>query len=277
MAWYAGPLASGDIGTTTTLALMRQTVDAGRRHPAVRAAALEAVRGQVAADPLTVARAVGRWLRAHTTFTRDPVDTELVRAPHILLDALARHGAIQADCNNLVTLYAAMVEALGFPVEFLVQGPTGGDYSHVLALVQTDRGPLPFDPSNPTSDIGWRPSAGVGREATMGARLGEDYLQFNTPSEVVNAPASEHWWSSLVSGVSSVAGAVLPLAERYGVLSPVVGYNADGTPRYASATLPLSASQAGYTAATQPVLFGMSLPVLALLGAGAFLLTSRRR
>jgi hypothetical protein len=215
-----------------------------------------------------------------------------------MLDTIRRDGVFLGDCDDLSVLLATLAEGAGYGTRFRVQGPDGGDYTHVLVDVQTPQGWVSLDPSNPTAEPGWAPSVGVGRESTM-RHLGQDYgpEEFGSPidgtvdfsgvsvvsplTEVVPtapvvADASASWWAELTRGITSVAGSVLPLAEAYGGVRRVIGWNADGTPRYAASTLPLSAGSAGYTSLTQPVAFGLSLPVLALVGVGVFLLLKRR-
>ncbi len=290
---------------------MRAAVDAGRADPLVRSAVLSALRDSPEKDPRSELAALLDYVREHMRYTRDPVDVEYVQTPRHLLETIRREGVASGDCDDSSILYASLAEAAGYPTRFLAVGPEGDTFSHVLVEVDTDNGWVPVDPSQRVAGVGYRPRVGVGREArTMG--LGQDVYvgvaeqsgyaagpatvsaegittvdlgggiqgMFQPTSEVQPAPApaptdggASDFWGSILSSVSKVATAALPLAERYGALRPVVGYDAQGRPIYAGATLPVSGAQgAAYTWLTQPTLGGLTGGQLLLLGGAVVLL-----
>jgi hypothetical protein len=309
------PLLDGDPGTLQTLQALSSFVSQYSGSPAVRSAVVEALRGAPRGTEADL-RGLLSWVRDHTRFTRDPLDTELVHSPVVILEIIRRDGVFLGDCDDLSGLLATLAEGAGYETRFHVQGPDGGDYSHVLVDVLTPTGWVSLDPSNPTADPGWAPSVGVGREATMGmgstlrGRLGDngdgsgtDYLAFGpeeygvpidgtvdyssavvsevVPQTVGVIASSTDWWDSFTSGLRSLATTVLPIAERYGVTpAPVVGYRTDGTPIYSASVLPVGGSQGAlWSSLSQPVIGGLSLGTLLIVGGAAFLLlgTGRRR
>lgn len=297
------PLADGDAGTGDTLGHMRALVSEAQTNPMLRGAVLDALRGLPRGAESDLDGLL-RWVRQYTRFTADPLDVEVLTSPGVMLEEIARTGQALGDCDELATLYAALAEAAGYPTRFRVQGPPGDRYTHVIVEVDAGGRWVPVDPSNPSAGVGWAPTVGIGREAVEMRGLGQDYGPEEygvatdgsgdyTGYETVNsipevtpvaagtpAPAGD-FWGGLVSGLQSLLSAGLPLAERYGAVKPVIGYSATGQPIYAGSTLPVGgAVGAGYTQLTQPILFGLSLPMLLLLGGGAYLLLSgskRRR
>lgn len=79
------------------------------------------------------------------------------------------------------------------------------------------------------------------------------------------------------SGVSKTVAGLLPVAERYGVVKPVVGYDAAGNPRYASSVLPVGgATGAAFSTLTQAGPLGLPWLAWLAIGGGALLLASKR-
>ena len=105
---------------------------------------------------------------------------------------------------------------------------------------------------------------------------------FSTPPTI--APASTpagsggDLWTNFAAGASSLLRTVLPLAERYDLLRPVVGRNPDGSAIYATATLPVGgASGAAFTSLSQVAFLGLTWGQVLLLGGGAILVFSMMR
>ena len=176
---------------------------------------------------------------------------------------------------------------------------------------------IPVDPSQRGRGVGWRPSVGVAREGSEmrvrknGKRLlGEDFFDsyaYETPTFDIaplsfgSLPAADSFGamdssSPAAVGVSDAGaggffssigdvfggllkgvGSLLPVAERYGVVRPVVGYDAVGRPRYASSVLPVGAAGAAWTGLTQPGPLGLPWVAWLAVGGGAVLLLSGRR
>ena len=76
-------------------------------------------------------------------------------------------------------------------------------------------------------------------------------------------------------GITKAVSGLLPVAERYGVVKPVVGYDAAGNPRYASSVLPVGGAYgAAFTGLTQPGPLGLPWLVWLVVGGGALVLLS---
>ncbi|MBX3377534.1 MAG: hypothetical protein KF678_11100 [Phycisphaeraceae bacterium] len=65
---------------------------------------------------------VYEFLRRHIVFKTDPWGTDQVTAPDTLLTRIAQTGQTSGDCDDVATLGASLVRALGFEPVFLVMG-----------------------------------------------------------------------------------------------------------------------------------------------------------
>lgn len=308
-------LLPGDAGTHQTLDRMRALVDAGAQLPETRLAVAAALSTALPRNPQSELSALLEWVQERWHYVRDPTTVELVQTPALMLREIRQRGEVQGDCDDAAVLFGALAESAGYPTQFVVQGPNGDLFRHVVIEVQAGGRWLAVDPSQGAHGIGWAPPAGrEAREMRYLARgLGQneqwpdeswptDYaipptngsgvLTISQVAGEVAPPSSASvpgptgsangggLLSDIVSGARSVLSAVIPLAERYGIVRPVVGYRSDGTPIYATATLPVSGtSGAAFTSLTQEAFLGLSWGQVLMLGGGilAYSLLGRRR
>ena len=303
-------LLPGDAGTHQTLGRMRALVDAGAQLPETRQAVAAALSTALPRNSQSELSALLEWVQEHWHYVRDPTTVELVQTPALMLREIRARGEVQGDCDDAAVLFGALAESAGYPTRFVVQGPDGDLFRHVVLEVQAGGRWLAVDPSQGTHGLGWAPPAG--REAReMRYRrngLGQDYTEplsywpteyyapltpsgdvvteiFSSPPAIsqVAAPASvsggwTQFFTDLARGTTAVLPQVLGVAERYGVVRPVVGYNADGTPRFATSTIPVGGAQGAlFTGLTQTAFLGMSWGQVLLLGGGAILVFGMMR
>lgn len=310
------PLLSGDAGTFQSLSAMRAAIDADRTSPLVRNAAVQAVAGAPERNFTSELTGILEYVRERVRFTRDPLDVEYVQSPDFLLRAIRQDGTAAGDCDDSAVLFAALAEAVGYETRFAVLGGAGENFSHVIVEVRDTAGRwVSVDPSQRGRGIGWRPTVGVGREGTEmrmrvnGKRLlGEDYIpgvafdlaSFDiAPLDFASLPAADSFgavdtsspaavgvtdtnaggfFSDLFGGLTKAVSAVLPIAERYGAVKPVIGYSTTGAPIYASATLPVAGAYgAAYTGLTQAGPLGLPWLAWLAVGGGALLLLTGKK
>lgn len=156
-------IPAGDAGIATTLARMRALVNGALADPGLVQLARWVVRGIDGHDREATTGALFDWFMAHYTYTLDPLSYELVVAPRAMLNALARSGEIQGDCDDAATLLASMLEAVGVATRFRVvqtATPTPGDsgFGHVLIEAETAPGDwTPLDVTLTDARMGDRP------------------------------------------------------------------------------------------------------------------------
>jgi len=110
------------------------------------------------------AQALYDGVRKLVRFTRDPHGVELLSSPWQVLRRKS------ADCDEMVILYCALAEAIGFETAFETVKASRAhpdQFSHVYALIRIPHtGWMPVDPSQPMG-IGWRPPAAWGHRAWL--------------------------------------------------------------------------------------------------------------
>lgn len=153
----------GRAGTRVTLQLMRQLAAQGASDPVVIDAAVRIVRlaGVAGHDVLGEIKACFEFSRDAIRYTRDPVGTELLQTPARILRVRA------GDCDDKSTLLAALLLAIGHPVEMAFRAIAAnpafpGAFSHVYVIARHGGREIPLDPTPPRARMGWefpRPSA----------------------------------------------------------------------------------------------------------------------
>lgn len=120
-------IPDGPAGTRETLKQMRQLVQIGRGDEQIRALSLGVINECEGKDWDCELRAIFNFVRSTIRYTLDPNDIELLQSPTQTL--ILRHG----DCDDMSTLLATMLEAVGHRCVFMALGfgPIG-EYSHVL-------------------------------------------------------------------------------------------------------------------------------------------------
>lgn len=252
------PIETGDRGIYQTLVRMRRELEQATRDPRLVMLARELVADAPPFDHDAQARAIHGWLGGRFRYVNDPTTMELLETPTRMLDEIEARGFVQEDCESIATLEGALLEAVGIPTRFhIIERRPSRGYAHVWLDAWTGDDWLPLDL---TLDVppGGRAPAGSGREAVypteapmiqlVPAGLGQDvatssgYLptEESTFTQVVT-PAPGFDWSAVTGFVEQSAQNILPLLERYGVLTPQPGqpalpYPGETTAQYLART-----------------------------------------
>jgi hypothetical protein len=130
----------GDAGTRATLDKMREVARWAATRPEVRGLAA------VLVDPL----GLEYFLRAHVRFARDPEGVEKIRNPVKLLYEIGEAAVGRGDCDDLATLAASVLLAMGRRPAFVVVG-RGDRFEHVYyGTIEPDGSLIPYDPQQRT-------------------------------------------------------------------------------------------------------------------------------
>jgi hypothetical protein len=122
------------VGTMTALAKK-----AAHEWP-IRQLAVEITKDVPSKSPTREIFAIYKWVRDHIRYRMDPLDLELVQAPHVTLQERA------GDCAAMTTLIWALCMALGHPVRGRTVGPGPGQQTHVQAQVFDRKRWIDVDP-----------------------------------------------------------------------------------------------------------------------------------
>lgn len=134
------------------LELMRQLIKTWGRDPALRDWANQVIRKVREGDSKQEIRRLAMGIKLRVRYSRDPWKIETVADP---LETLkVGYG----DCDDLVVLFGAAAQAIGYPVRLVMAGNTGAAWSHIYNEVylqdQNGRGKwIPVDLARPIGEI----------------------------------------------------------------------------------------------------------------------------
>lgn len=152
-AW-TGTLArmpNGRAGVFHTLRLMRAMVAQARTDPSIIQAAVSAVFLAPQKDEYAEAAAVFEFVRDHVRYVRDVLAIETLTDPRMTLQRMV------GDCDDQVTLLAALLESVGYPTRFVVAGYSDDrNFEHVYLQTLVNGEWIDADPTEP-NPFGWAP------------------------------------------------------------------------------------------------------------------------
>lgn len=146
-----GPLSDGAAGIFETLALMRRLVQQYKTDPAIRQAALSVAFLTPAQDDAAEVEAVYTFVRDYIRYTKDVFGIETLATPDKTLQM--RVG----DCDDMTVLLASMLESIGYPTRFVIEGYSDGvTWEHVYLEACLYGEWVALDPTEQVA-MGWHP------------------------------------------------------------------------------------------------------------------------
>jgi hypothetical protein len=144
-------------GTLATAGKIIRLIEQGKRDFCVRQQAIRVFRQHRVRpkDFLGEIAALFHWVRAHVRYTRDIHRVELLHSARRMLALRA------GDCDDMVILLGAMLEATGHPVRLVLVGsnPRKPDlFTHIYLEVRYRDQWIPLDPTM-HHQMGWAPRA----------------------------------------------------------------------------------------------------------------------
>jgi Transglutaminase-like superfamily len=86
------------------------------------------------------------WIRHAFVYRGE--NQEVIRTPEYMLAQFEREGHLEGDCDDISTLYAAFLKALGFQSRFVaIRVGRATDFSHVYVEVSVPNGWIAVDPT----------------------------------------------------------------------------------------------------------------------------------
>jgi transglutaminase-like putative cysteine protease len=125
-------------GPEDTISTMTEMVRGprGERSMVVYAATQAVIRGLQPKDYLSEILAIRNFVAEKCRYCNDPASTELVRDPQHIIEEIAKHGRISADCDDIACVTAAMARQVGRDAEFITVGfGEPGRFTHVFCRV----------------------------------------------------------------------------------------------------------------------------------------------
>lgn len=145
-------IARGNTGSTETVNAMTQLAYEGSIDPVVIKAAQDAIRLVPERNDYATFQAVLDDVRRRMRYTADPIDAEVVKHPRVAIQGSddSPNGREPMDCDDVSTLTAAMLGALGYQTRFVTVAADASrpkEWSHVYLVARTTAGAwVPMDP-----------------------------------------------------------------------------------------------------------------------------------
>ncbi len=128
-------LAVGDEGTLDTLATMNRLRDVYGTLPAIRRAALLVTGSAADDDQRDQVAKLAAFVRRALVYRQDPVNSEFMQTPDVVLLEINATGQAYGDCDDHVLLFAALCESLGVSCDIAgVKTPGSDTVNHVIAI-----------------------------------------------------------------------------------------------------------------------------------------------
>lgn len=151
---YLMGIAEGPAGIRQTLRLMATLAAQAKVQPRIRQKAL-ALTAHIPPKAFQAElTALFQFVRDRIRYVRDVFNIETVATPAKTLEL----GA--GDCDDKVTLLAALLEAIGFETRYVALAWQPGLYSHVILEAWCEGDWIALDPTMAVR-VGWRPPAPV--------------------------------------------------------------------------------------------------------------------
>ena len=144
----------GEAGIQKSLSKILPIIREGRHDPDLRAFAAQALskagldgREYATLDPVKRAQVILDAIRAQTTYSPDPVNTEWIQKPHVTL-CLEKYCIPMGDCDDLTAATGAVLASIGISVYAVRQKFGAGQQEHILiGIIDDSGGKWYIDPS----------------------------------------------------------------------------------------------------------------------------------
>jgi transglutaminase-like putative cysteine protease len=126
-------IAGGDTGVRTTLSHMVRLARGESGAPVVRELCFSLAGYGRPDNQADIVKALSVALPRHFRYVRDPLGSEYLTGPRAHASRIRHHGIAFGDCDDLATLQAALLGAVGIPCRFraIASGRKGPTLNHV--------------------------------------------------------------------------------------------------------------------------------------------------
>ena len=132
-------LGNGIQGNIDTIEVMKRMAREYSRHDLVKRLATNILhyKNIPSHNYLEEARAIGEFVKTHIRYVKDPVGTESLQAPDMMIRMMKDAGYAMGDCDDMSLLIAALLMSIGIrpafrAVKYKASSPT---YNHIYVVV----------------------------------------------------------------------------------------------------------------------------------------------
>ncbi len=132
-------IGSGPDGTDATLSLLTAWKNYYGTLPVIRRVALLIAGGLIDHDQSGQAAKLAQFVKNSVVYQADPINSEYLQSPDVLLLEIAQNGFVAGDCDCHVVLFCALCESLGIACDAAgVMANGSAAINHVIAVVHLD-------------------------------------------------------------------------------------------------------------------------------------------
>ncbi len=129
-------IGTGPQSIAYTLSLMESWIEFYSTLPAIRSVALAIAGSAIDHDPAGQAAQLAQFVRDAVVYQADPIDSEYLQSPDLLLLQIHETGVARGDCDDHVILFCTLARALGIAATPAgVRSPGATEIDHVIASV----------------------------------------------------------------------------------------------------------------------------------------------
>lgn len=142
------PLADGPAGIRDILGTLTALKEFYGTWPSLRAMAILIAGTDTDNDQAEQAGRLARFVKESLVYLADPLNTELIQTPEVLLLRIDQDGKTYGDCDDHVLLFASLAESIGIPCDIAGVTAPGSDttaVNHVIAIAHLPGGPVQID------------------------------------------------------------------------------------------------------------------------------------
>lgn len=116
---------------------MRDIIRASGANPLVRRWAERIVASVPDRDHDAELQAIYAWVQNHTRYTPDPLGTEFIQTPPIILQQIEAGMTPSLDCDDMTVLSLSLLRSIGYPTALRITGYRPDHrFSHVYGLAR---------------------------------------------------------------------------------------------------------------------------------------------
>lgn len=139
-------VAEGAPGIRKIVSTLAQLKEYYGRLACIRAAAVAIIYGVGDHAQAAQVNALAAFVRGGVRFLADPLNSEFIQTPDVMLLEINAGGFTYGDCDDHSLLFASLCESIGIPCDIVGVAATGsGVPDHVITIAYLDAGPLEFD------------------------------------------------------------------------------------------------------------------------------------
>lgn len=132
-------IGNGPDGTAATLALLTAWKNYYGTLPVIRRVALLIAGSMADHDQAAQAAKLAQFVKNSVVYQADPINSEYLQAPDVLLLEIAQQGFVAGDCDCHVVLFCALAESLGIACDAAgVKANGSATINHVIAVVHLE-------------------------------------------------------------------------------------------------------------------------------------------